>query len=201
MPNRKMDVTIVQLVDMASKKYIKDYDLVESEDGSGRVKKTAVYQGDYFHLKLEESQIKSFRRQILLLFMAACALHIGAGFINNPGLNRMYAAIPYTAAFFPLVFLAAGILRIPNQKRPYRNEEIGLSYKRIINMSRLYLIFMAIGIIGILIYLVFAANLQALDREAIYSGLVLATSVLIWIIFRKANEIEIEKEETPVKSE
>lgn len=186
---------------MASKKYIKEYDLVETEDEKGHVKKIAVYHGDFFHLNIEESQIKQFKRQFILFFVAALGLHVCAGFVNNPGLSQMYTAVPYTGAFFPLLFLGAGILRIPNQKRPYRTEEIGLSYRRVVNMSRLYLIIMAIGIAGALIYLIFASNGQALEREAIYFGLVLCTALLIWNIYSKATKIVIEKEETPLDSE
>ena len=186
---------------MASKKYIKDYDLVETEDEKGHVKKTAVYRGDFFHLSLEESQIKQFKWQFVLLFVAALGLHVCAGFVNNPGPSQMYTAVPYTGAFFPLLFLGAGILRIPNQKRPYRTEEIGLSYRRVVNMSRLYLIIMAVGVAGALIYLIFASNGQALEREAVYFGLVLSTAFLIWNIYSKATKIVIEKEETPLDSE
>ncbi|MEL7626788.1 MAG: hypothetical protein AAGU15_08015 [Anaerolineaceae bacterium] len=181
---------------MASKKYIQDYDLIETEDSRGRIKKTAVYHGDYYCLNLEESQIKKFKWQVILLFVAALGLHIVAGLISNPGLNQLYTALPYTGAFFPLLFLGEGILRIPGQKRPYRNEEIGLSYKRVINMSRLYMVFMAVGIVGLLVYLVFFATDQA-RQQSIYSVLVLFTALLsMWFIYRKAASIEIEKDET-----
>ncbi len=186
---------------MASKKYIKDYDLVENQDEKGRIKKTAVYHGDYFRLNLEENQIKKYKIQFILLFLAVLALHIFAGLVNNPGLNQMYTALPYTGSFFPLVFLAGGILRIPNKKGPYRTEEIGLSYQRVVNMSRLYLIIMGIGVLGILIYLIFASNGIALEREAIYIGLVLSAALIVWIIFQKANNVTIEKEETPINSQ
>ena len=111
---------------MASKKYLKDYDLVETEDEKGRARKTAVYHGDYFRLNLEESQIKQFKWQIILLFVAALALHVCAGLVNNPGLYKIYMALPYTGRFFHLLFLGAGILRIPNKKRHYRTERSGL---------------------------------------------------------------------------
>ncbi len=91
---------------MASKKYLKDYDLVETEDEKGRSKKTAVYHGDYFRLSLEESQIKQLKLQFILFFAAALALHVCAGLVNNPGLYKAYMAIPYTAAFLPLFFLS-----------------------------------------------------------------------------------------------
>ncbi len=186
---------------MASKKYIKDYDLVETEDDKGRARKTAVYHGEYFRVNLEESQVKQLKLQFVLFFVAVLALHITAGLVNNPGLYKVYMAIPYTASFLPLFFLGEGILRIPTQKRNYRNEEVDLSYQRIVGMSRLYLILMGIGVVGALVYLVFASNGQALEKEAIYVGLVLSAALLIWIIFRRAKSIVIEKEETPLNSE
>ncbi len=186
---------------MASKRYIKDYTLVETEDTKGQLKKTAVYHGDYFNLNLEESEIKTLRWHFLLLFIAALALHVIAGSINNPGLYKIYVALPYTGAFFPLLFLAAGILRMPAEKRPYRNEEIGLSYKRIINMSRLYLIFMAAGLLGTLIYLLIVAKGLAIELEAIYIGLTAGASFLIWLIYKRANNIEISKEQPALTNE
>lgn len=186
---------------MASKKYIKDYDLVENEDEKGRVKKTAVYHGDYFRLGLEESQIKQLKLQLILLFVAALALHVCGGLVNNPGLYKFYMAIPYTVCFLPLFFLGEGTLRIPNQKRSYRKEEIELTYKRVVNMSRLYLILSGIGVAGVLIYLIFASNGSALEQEAIYLALVLGAALLVLVIFRKASKVVIEKEETPINSE
>lgn len=186
---------------MASKKYIKDYDLVETEDEKGRSTKTVVYHGDYFHVNLEESQIKQFKLQLGLLFVAALASHVCAGLVNNPGLYKAYMAIPYTTAFLPLFFLAEGILRIPIKKRVYRNEEMGLSYQRVVGMSRFYLIMNGIGVLGALVYLVLASKGQDLGREAIYFALVLIAALLVWIIFRKASKIVIEKEETPINCE
>lgn len=186
---------------MASKKYIKDYDLVETEDEKGRSKKKVVYQGDYFRVNLEEPQLKQFKLTLSLVYVAVLALHVCAGLVNNPGLYKAYMAIPYTAAFLPLFFLAEGILRIPNKRRNYRNEEVGLSFHRVVSMSRIYLILIGIGILGALIYLIFASAGQALDREAIYIGLVLSAALLVWIIFQKATKIVIEKEETPINCE
>jgi hypothetical protein len=60
---------------------------------------------------------------------------------------------------------------------------------------------MTIGIIGIMIYLIVASNGQALVHEAVYSGMVLSASLIIWIILKKATGVTIEKEETPVNSE
>ncbi len=86
---------------MASKKYIKDYELVEIEDDQGgRVKQTVKYHGDYFTLDLDESQIKKNKREFILLTFAILIIHVAAGFVANPGTYQFYVALPYTTAFF-----------------------------------------------------------------------------------------------------
>jgi len=176
---------------MASKKYLKEYDLVESEDEKGRLKKIVVYRGDYFTLNLDESQIRGMKWNFILIFFVLLGLHVGGGFVSNLSMYKIYVALPYTAAFFPLLYLATGVFRLPSQKRPYRREEIGLSYDRIISTSRLYLIFMAIGLLGGIIYLIFFSNGQDLGREAIFFLLIAAAMLSALMIYQKASKIEI----------
>ena len=125
---------------MASKKYIKDYDLVEFEDEQGRIKQTVIYKGDYFTLNLEERQIKQSKRIFIILSFAVLLIHIAAGFVANPGTYKFYVALPYTIAFLPIFFLIMAAFRLPGEKRRYRKEEIGLSFDRIRKTSFLYLI-------------------------------------------------------------
>lgn len=182
---------------MASKKYVKDYDIVETEDSQGRIKKSAVYRGNFFHLDLEESQIKQFKVQVLVLFFLSLAMHVVAGMLNNiEALRIMYIAIPYSATFIPMLFLAEAILRLPNEKRIFRNEEIGRSFRQVINMSRLTVIFELIGLLGGLIYQIFVAKGQNLGEEALYYGLILAAAGLNRLIFSRAKAISI-REESP----
>lgn len=180
---------------MASKKYVKDYDIVETEDSQGRIKKSAVYRGNFFHLDLEESQIKQFKVQVLVLFFLSLAMHVVAGMLNNiEALRIMYIAIPYSATFIPMLFLAEAIFRLPNEKRPFQNEEIGRSYRQVINMSRLTIIFELIGLLGGIIYQIFVAKGQNLGEEALYFGLILVAAGLNWLIFSRTKAIGIREE-------
>lgn len=184
---------------MASKKYVKDYDIVETEDSQGRIKKSAVYRGNFFHVDLEESQIKQFKMQCLVLFFLALAMHVVAGMLNNiEALRIMYIAIPYSASFIPILFLGEAIFRLPNEKRPFQNEEIGRSYRQVINLSRLTIIFELIGLLGGLIYQIFVAKGQNLGAEALYFGLILVAAALNWLIFSRTKAISI-REEIPEK--
>lgn len=186
---------------MASKKYLKEYDLVESEDEKGRLKKIAIYRGDYFTLNLDESQIRGMKWTFILMFFVLLGLHVGAGFIRNLSMYKIYVSLPYAAAFFPLLYLATAVFRLPSQKRPYRKEEIGLSYDRIISTSRLYIIFMVIGLLGGLIYLIFFSKGQGLGLEAIFFLLVIAAMLCALMIYRKASKIDINLQQPAVSNE
>lgn len=176
---------------MASKKYIRDYDLVETEDEQGRVKKTAVYRGDYFTINLDESQIKQFKRDSILLTLAILLIQVAGGFVANPGMYKIFIALPYTAAFLPLLYLTMAVFRLPDEKRPFRKEEVGLSYERIKTSNLLYLIFTIVGWLGTLIYLLFLRGDQAAMLDLIYLALITFSAVLAWLIHRKAKIIEI----------
>ena len=180
---------------MASKKYVKDYDIVETEDSKGRIRKSAVYRGNYFHVELEESQLKQFKVQCLVLFFLALAMHVVAGVLNNiEALRVMYIAIPYTATFIPMLFLGEAIFRLPNEKRPFQNEEIGRSFRQVINLSRLTIIFELIGLLGGLIHQIFVAKGQNLGAEALYYGLILIAAGLNWLILSRTKAIGIREE-------
>lgn len=180
---------------MASKKYVKDYDIVETEDSKGRIKKSAVYRGNFFHVDLEESQLKQFKVQVLVLFFLALAMHVVAGMLNNiEALRIMYIAVPYSVSFIPMLYLGEAIFRLPSEIRPFQNEEIGKSFKQVINMSRLTVIFELIGLLGGLIYHIFVAKGQNLGVEALYFGLILAAAGLNWLIFSRTKAISIREE-------
>jgi len=184
---------------MASKKYIKDYELVETEDANGRVKKSVIYHGDYFTLDLDESQIRKTKRNFVLLTLAIILIHIGAGFVGNPGMYKFYIVVPYTSAFLPLMFMLMAVTRLPSEKRPYRNEEIGLSYERIKTTSLLYLIFMGIGLVGVVVFRLISIGQPGLGSDLIYFGLICVCLALDWMIYRKIRKIRIEISEKPAE--
>lgn len=180
---------------MASKKYIKDYELVETEDEQGRIKKSVIYHGDYFTLAQDESQIKRNKLLFIVLALAIVILQVAAGFVGNPGMYKFYAAVPYTSAFLPLIFMIMATFRLPSEKRPYRKEEIGLSFERIKTTSILFLVFMGIGWLGSLIFLLVTRGEGGLTKEILYLVLTGISLALAWIIYKKVNKIEISTSE------
>jgi len=150
---------------MTTKKYVRDYEIVRRVDENGREVSEVVYRGQYFKLSPDDFDLRSFKHRSLLLTAAIIVLHAAAGFVSNPGMVRMYISLPYTLAFFPLLFLAAGILQLPADNCPFRRDEIGLSFDRMRLTSRLLMPFLSVIVLGEILFLVFTTVQPPLALE------------------------------------
>ncbi len=126
------------------KKYSEDYEIVVTKDENSRERETAVYRGDYFDVTFTVGEIAKYKILSVLLLALTIVFHVGAGFIDNPGMYKFFVALPYVFAFFPLLYLALGIFHLPGETRKYRRDEIGLSFDRIKTTSRVLLIFLGV---------------------------------------------------------
>jgi len=124
------------------KRYTEDYEIEIIEDEKGREKTIARYRGNYFETVVSEQDLIRFKRFGLLLTVPIIALHIGAGFIANPGMIQFFVSLPYVITFLPLYFLTAGMLRVPKTKRKFRRDEVELSFDRVRSASIFLLIFL-----------------------------------------------------------
>ena len=143
---------------MAKKQFADDYETVITTDEKGNEKKSAVYRGEYFKLSLDEEGLGKFKRSAFLLLIAIVVFHVGGGFVNNRGMNQFYVALPYVSAFFPMVYLAMSLLRLPKAKPQYRRDEIGLSLGRMKTSSYILLIFLLLSVLGEIAYFLFFAQ-------------------------------------------
>ena len=136
------------------RKYAEDYELERTEDEKGRIRKTAKYIGDYYEVNLDSLDLIKFRRLALLLLIVIIGLHVGAGFIGNPGMFRFFVALPYVFVFLPLYYFAAGILRLPKEKRAFRRDEVDLSFERMEKASGFLIALFSLVVLGELIFLI-----------------------------------------------
>lgn len=176
---------------MAANRYADDYETVITQDEKGNEKKSAVYRGDYYRFDLDEEGIVNFRRISFLLLTAIIVLHVCGGFLNNLGMYQFYVALPYVIAFFPLLYLAAGVLRLPKEKRRYRREEIGLSFDRLKTASIVLVIFLAIGILGEVIFLLFFSTGEQSMLEYLYLALEMLSAATVYTLIRLARQIHV----------
>jgi hypothetical protein len=177
---------------MSPKKYADDYVTIVTMDEKGNEKRETVYRGEYYEVSLDEPGLIRLKRGGVLLLGVTFALHVGTGFINNPGMYQMYVAIPYAIAFFPMLYTAEGILRLPREKRPYRRDEVGLSFHRIRIAGVMLLIFLAAGILGEAAYLIFAPGSNIMEEYLFLLLEILAAAVATLLqVFRIRSKIKV----------
>ena len=174
------------------KKYAGDYETVVTKDDKGYEKQIAVYHGDYFELALDKEGIVHFRRYCVLLLAAIVVMHISGGFVGNRGMYQFYIALPYVIAFFPLLYLAAGILRLPKEKRKYRREEIGLSFDRMKTASIILMIFLGIGVLGEITFLLFVLVGDQSVLEFLYLSLEALAAAAVYFLISLQRHIHIQ---------
>jgi len=177
---------------VALKRYADDYETVVAKDEKGNEKNIAVYNRAYFEIKLDEKGIVRFRRNCFLLLAAIVVLHISGGFVSNPGMYQLYVALPYVLAFFPLVYMAAGILRLPKEKRKYRRDEIGLSFDRLKTSSNILIILLGMGVLGELAFLLFFSIGIRNVLDAVYLVIEVFTGAAVYFIITLQRQIHIQ---------
>ncbi|MBN1267723.1 MAG: hypothetical protein JXA25_19690 [Anaerolineales bacterium] len=176
---------------MSKKKYVNDYELVVNTDESGRETENVVYRGEYFEISLDHRETTLFKKNCLLLLAAVVFLHICGGFVGNQGMYRIFVSLPYVVAFFPLIYMGEGILRLPGEKRRYRRDEVDLSFNRIKNTSMILLIILGAGVLGEITFLLFAQAEDGPGLELLYLALEAASASAVYLITRLQKSISI----------
>jgi hypothetical protein len=176
------------------KKYTDDYETVITMDEKGHEKQLTVYRGGYFEVALDEQGMVNFKRTCIILLALIIIMHVGGGFVGNRGMYQFYVALPYVFAFFPLLYMAAGVFRLPKEKRTYRRDEIGLSFNRIKTASIILMVCLGIGVIGeITFLLLFSVGDQGV-LEYLYLALETLAAAALYIFINLQRPISV----TPV---
>lgn len=173
------------------RKHADDYETVYTIDEKGNEKSTAVYRGIFFEIDQDKDDIIRFRRNCFILLAVIVAVHISGGFVANLGMYQFYIGLPYVLAFFPMLYLAMGIFRLPREKRLFRRDEIDLSFGRIKTTNLILLLFFAAGVIGELVFLLLMADGKQIGLETLYLAIEILAVTLSFILLRSQKQIQI----------
>jgi len=177
--------------DQGMRKFSEDYEIIVNQNENGKETKTVRYKGKYYEVLLDEAGIIRFRKNSLLLLAAIIILHITSGFLGNQGMYQFYVALPYVLAFFPLIYLSAGLLRLPKEKRNYQRDEIEFSYYRIKTASIFLAILLGIEVIGEIAFLLFSNATQSYEMD--FSFLLIEILIFIGslLLFNLQKQVQI----------
>ncbi|MCB2178573.1 hypothetical protein KQH61_04075 [bacterium] len=95
------------------------------------------YQGDYVEISLSDKAYRNYRILSFLLIATIVPLHIGAGFVNNPGMKEVYEILPYIAALGAIVYYLLFWFQLPKKKNLFRMGEVTLLFSRLRNATLL----------------------------------------------------------------
>ena len=174
---------------MSMRKYARDYEFIDTEDENGHQKSTLVYCGKYYELELDTEELIRFKKISLMLLAIIAVFHISSGFLSNRGMYQLYVAVPYALAFFPLIYLTEGILRLPKEKRKYRHDEIGYSFDRMKTSGYLLIAFLGIVLLGEFVFLVFFADKIQRSPDYLYLVLELVAATAAFLLIYRQREI------------
>lgn len=176
---------------LAMKRNLEDYETTLVTDEKGHQTLTTTYRGDYFEISLEKDQLGRFKNTCLLLVVVSMFLHIGGGFVANPGMYQFYVAIPYVLAFLPLFHMVLGTCYLPGEKRKYRRGEIRDSFERIRVASITFVILSAIGVLSETTFILFPPVKVQMGLDLIYIILELLAIIPVVLVIIKQSKISI----------
>ena len=178
---------------MGMKKYTDDYEMVTTTDKAGNEKQEIVYRGDYYEVNLDQEGIVKFKKKNILLAAVIFVFHVLSGFLNTQGMFQFYIAFPYVFAFLPIFNLAAGAFRLPEEARKFQRKEVGSSFDRIKNSSKILLVLLGIGIVDEIIFLLFFTPGPPLGLDYFYLILEILVGCAVYLQFRLQKELIVQK--------
>lgn len=177
------------------KRFKDDYEVVAFQDERGREKHKLEYRGKYFEISIDEIELLKFRRYSIFLLLPIIIAHVTAGFLNNQGMDQFYIVLPYAISFFPLFYLAWGVLRLPREKRKYQRSETELSFGHMKTSSRALLILFGIGMIGEIMFLLFFSVQERSVLEYLYLLLEAVAAIAVYALIKIQSPILVQVSE------
>ena len=87
--------------------------------------------------------------------------------------------------------MAVSAFRLPNEKRKFRRDEIGLSFDRLKTTSKILMIFLVIGVIGEIVFLIFVSSGNQSVLEYLYLSFQVPATAAAYCFIRLQKQIQI----------
>ncbi len=179
---------------MGYRKYVSDYRLDKQLTGSGRVKTTAVYKGDWFTYRESPEAIRRLAWLVLGIALAVLAMELPMLFCNTLISYTIYALLPMAFVLFPVYQLILTGVRLLRFRAPLTREQSDQAEKGLRRGCWLLLILVGVHLAGCTAYCFFP-GLQKGELPLIIC--VAVAMVLAVLLFTQRNKAQT----VPVKAE
>lgn len=168
--------------------YVKDYEIQESMDNRGAVKKVPVYVGPWFVSVADEEMRHRLNRIYIAMSVLMIALFIGCGFVENAGNRNMVNALAYACSCFPVIYNFIGMVATLRLGEKAERREYDMSIRRMKHSAVGIMVFYPVAVIAEIVSLFTVEYKLNISVEVLYfllCGLMIAVAWLVQYLCRK----------------
>jgi len=162
--------------------YVKDYEIRESMDKRGTVKKIPVYIGPWFERVADDEMHQRLKRIYATAAVVMIALYIGCGMLDNAGNRNMINAVAYACACFPIVYNFIGMVATLRLGKRVERREYDMSIRRMYHSMVGLMILYPIAIVAEVFSLFNAKRGISVTTEILYLLLSFALVMVAWLV-------------------
>lgn len=151
--------------------YVKDYEIQESMDKRGVIKKIPVYVGPVFESVADEAMRQRLKRIYAVMSVLMIVLFLGCGLLENAGNRNMVNALAYACSCFPVVYNFIGMVATLRLAGKAERREYDMSIRRMYHSA-----------IGIMILYPFAIVTEIISVFTVDSKVKILTEILYLLL-------------------
>ena len=178
---------------MSSRKYRKDYRLIEHVDERGRFTTDSVYCGEVYRFSEGTEKAHSALKRMLVWTVIGSGCFIASLIPYSTASRTMIVMIPYLFSVLPLWMLLSSVIRLLKKKEELEQKDADFANDRIPACSLWLLILPGIALIGEVCALLLKAQ-SALNGDIVFLAGVALLVVSAGICFSRRNSVMAEKE-------
>ena len=134
-----------------TRKYVKDFEIVEVLDDRGRMRRRALYKGNWFILRDWDNAL-IYLLVILAFSLITVGLYVWMLLLTHLVSGQLWVMIPLLAGALPCLYLLMGALSLPLKGKPMRRDQYMHSLIRVSRSATAMIVFVVIGSVAALIF-------------------------------------------------
>lgn len=178
--------------------YVKDYEIRESMDKRGTVKKVPVYIGPWFESVAGAEMQQRLKRIYAAMAVLVIALFLGCGLVDNAGNRNMVNALAYACSCFPVVYYLIGMVATLRLGEKAERREYDMSVCRMLHSAVGIMILYLVAFVTEIVSIFTAKGKISVVTEILYLLLcaaMIAAAGLVQYLCRKYPYRKTESEE------
>ena len=157
-----------------TKKYIKDYDLIDN---------VPVYKGILYKINISQDELKKIKLFILLNTFVSALLFFAAGFTGNNATRVPYVGVPYMLLIIPVVYACMDACKFITPRERMERVHYEGSFLHMHSWAVAKMLFSAAAAVGDIIYLAITQSPSL--NEYLFLPLVLLLFFSSYIFYKK----------------